>query len=122
MCGPRARTNFPYNANESQSTSAKLFSANLMAKLQKCHMTSLEMAKKPVQNGINRTEHIISSQRGNRVKRENEHESPSEYSSSSGSSIKGQELKCLEEDHIDQMIQELLDYDHSVDFCPVMDN
>ncbi|GJR61180.1 ethylene-responsive transcription factor ERF003-like protein [Tanacetum coccineum] len=48
MCGARARTNFPYDAQGSQSASSKLLSATLRAKLHKCHMTSLEVAKKRV--------------------------------------------------------------------------
>ncbi|GAY31840.1 hypothetical protein CUMW_280700 [Citrus unshiu] len=46
MCGPKARTNFPYNPNESQSSSSKLLSATLAAKLHKCHMASLQATKK----------------------------------------------------------------------------
>ncbi|XP_068649368.1 ethylene-responsive transcription factor ERF003-like [Aristolochia californica] len=37
MCGPRARTNFPYDANTDNS---RILSATLRAKLQKCCMAS----------------------------------------------------------------------------------
>ncbi|KAL6497101.1 hypothetical protein OROGR_029030 [Orobanche gracilis] len=46
ICGPTARTNFTYDADEAQSPSSKILSAALMAKLQKCHVASLKMAKK----------------------------------------------------------------------------
>lgn len=46
MCGARARTNFTDNASESQSSPSKLLSATLRAKLQKCHIASLEMSRK----------------------------------------------------------------------------
>ncbi|GKB74995.1 ethylene-responsive transcription factor ERF003-like protein, partial [Tanacetum coccineum] len=49
MCGPRARTNFPYNPNMSQSSSSKLLSATLTAKLHRCYMASLQMSKPSVQ-------------------------------------------------------------------------
>lgn len=47
MCGPRARTNFPYNPNapHSSSSSSKLLSATLTAKLHKCYMASLQITK-----------------------------------------------------------------------------
>ncbi|XP_051115865.1 ethylene-responsive transcription factor ERF003 [Andrographis paniculata] len=43
MCGPRARTNFPYNPHDPPSAAARLLSATLMAKLHKCHMASLAL-------------------------------------------------------------------------------
>ncbi|KAG4949727.1 hypothetical protein JHK86_042966 [Glycine max] len=45
MCGTRARTNFPYNPNASQSSSSKLLSATLTAKLHRCYMASLQMTR-----------------------------------------------------------------------------
>lgn len=47
MCGPRARTNFPYsyNASLSRSSSSRLLSANLTAKLNRCYMASLQLTK-----------------------------------------------------------------------------
>ncbi|XP_057787879.1 ethylene-responsive transcription factor ERF003-like [Salvia miltiorrhiza] len=43
MCGSRARTNF----SSSSSSSTKLLSPTLMAKLHKCHITSLSKPNKP---------------------------------------------------------------------------
>ncbi|RWR91088.1 ethylene-responsive transcription factor ERF003-like protein [Cinnamomum micranthum f. kanehirae] len=44
MCGSRARTNFPYDPNVSHSTS-KFLSAALIAKLNRCHMASLQVSR-----------------------------------------------------------------------------
>ncbi|KAG2238735.1 hypothetical protein Bca52824_092037 [Brassica carinata] len=44
MC-VRARTNFPYNPNAVPSSSSKLLSATLTAKLHKCYMASLQLTK-----------------------------------------------------------------------------
>ncbi|CAL1376940.1 unnamed protein product [Linum trigynum] len=41
MCGPKARTNFPYSPAQAQSSSSRLLSGTLAAKLHKCHMASL---------------------------------------------------------------------------------
>ncbi|KAI3455259.1 hypothetical protein Pfo_011922 [Paulownia fortunei] len=118
MCGPRARTNFTYNANEPQSSSAKLLSATLMAKLQKCHMTSLKMAKKPVLNKLNEPEQAPGFDRGNAIDRKNGQMGANKYASESPTE-NGQQFKSLEDDHIEQMIQELLDYS-SIELCSVM--
>ncbi|KAK4485807.1 hypothetical protein RD792_008454 [Penstemon davidsonii] len=116
MCGPRARTNFAYNANEPRSSSAKLLSATLMAKLEKCHMTSLKMAKKPVVNKLNEPD------RGNHhdIEKQNNNEKACSDSFVSCESS-GQQFSCLEDDQIEQMIEELLDYS-SVELCSVMGN
>lgn len=107
MCGPRARTNFP---NGPQSS--KLLSATLMAKLHKCHMTSLKMAKKVP---------VFEPGQVSSFDRQNGGGGGANYSYGSSSEISGQEFKCLEDDHIEQMIQELLDYS-SVELCSVMEN
>lgn len=44
MCGPRARTNFPYDPNVSRSAS-KFLSAALIAKLNRCHLASLQVTR-----------------------------------------------------------------------------
>ncbi|KAL7139869.1 hypothetical protein ABFS83_09G082700 [Erythranthe nasuta] len=141
MCGPRARTNFTYNPHEPQSPSARLLSATLMAKLQKCHVASLKMAaakkqqppaaffssKPPTTNG--HQEHAPPSFDQNGANNNNinyevvmmntgDHRSNMNYSA--GEKYNG----SVEEDdeHIEQMIQELLDYG-SVELCSsFMDN
>ncbi|KAF5726266.1 protein PPLZ02-like [Tripterygium wilfordii] len=118
MCGPRARTNFPYNPNASQSSSSKLLSATLTEKLHKCYMASLQMTKQSVHEKPKKT--------------------PSSHNITSNViSVKGIEMgllplpdkgemavqvespqpfKLLEDDHIEQMIEELLDYG-SIELC-----
>ncbi|KAL2489535.1 Ethylene-responsive transcription factor ERF [Forsythia ovata] len=125
MCGSRARTNFPYNpnySNHSSSSSSKLLSATLTAKLHKCYMASLQLAAKqsmqelrpqiiPSRNTIPSSASAIKLENGNN------------YETSFWSAdyekkpmMQMQEIKPLEEDHIEQMIEELLDYG-SIEFC-----
>lgn len=124
MCGPKARTNFPYNPNEPHSSSSKLLSATLTAKLHKCHMASLslQMAKqKPPQKGPQmplrcndmpgtstgiadfrwpqRRHEELQWLEGNWVGKKGQFEVPEQ-----------QFEPVLADDHIEQMIQELLDY------------
>ncbi|KAK7255157.1 hypothetical protein RIF29_28561 [Crotalaria pallida] len=122
MCGPKARTNFPYNPNGSSqsSSSSKLLSATLTAKLHKCHMASLSLQtakqKQP------QKEPQASSQRSNALF------VPSNNNPIVGNNInwvgvedqvevsQQQFQPVLEDDHIEQMIQELLDYG-SIELC-----
>ncbi|KAG2381247.1 Ethylene-responsive transcription factor [Vigna angularis] len=138
MCGPKARTNFPYNPNEPHSSSSKLLSATLTAKLHKCHMASLslQMAKqKSPQNkdpqpseGSNpfASANVIvgsSAETGFRWT-ENRHEElrwlEGNWVSVAGQvEVSHQQFQpVLEDDHIEQMIQELLDYG-SIELCSV---
>ncbi|CAI9771468.1 unnamed protein product [Fraxinus pennsylvanica] len=124
MCGPRARTNFPYNPNYPNNSSSQLLSATLTAKLHKCYMASLQMAaKQSIQE--QRAPQIIPSRNapilGNAsaIKVEN----VSNYETSFWSDdyekkpmVPVQGIQPLEEDHIEQMIEELLDYG-SIEFC-----
>ncbi|KAK6120504.1 hypothetical protein DH2020_026672 [Rehmannia glutinosa] len=120
MCGPRARTNFTYNANEPQSSSAKLLSATLMAKLQKCHMASLKMAKKPVL--INKLHNEPEKLAPGFDRKNIDQKGGNNYVGCVGPAENGQQFnKSLEDDHIEQMIQELLDYS-SVELCSVMES
>ncbi|KAK6129567.1 hypothetical protein DH2020_036696 [Rehmannia glutinosa] len=126
MCGPRARTNFPYNPYNH----SKLLSTNLTAKLHKCYMASLHLItnqqdspKTPLPNisyptsinpaatalqetnllgvgvGVGLTPHSHHHQYPN-----NHWVNPQQF------------IKPLEEDHVDQMIQELLYYG-SIELC-----
>ncbi|KAJ4718583.1 Ethylene-responsive transcription factor [Melia azedarach] len=122
MCGPKARTNFPYNPNEPQSSSSKLLSATLAAKLHKCHMASLQGHKKstPKEQLQPHTQctplagkSIETNPRWPETKRvggETQVESPPTTTTTS------QQFKSLEDDHIEQMIEELLDYG-SIELC-----
>ncbi|KAG5618685.1 hypothetical protein H5410_018509 [Solanum commersonii] len=104
MCGPTARTNFPYDATES----TRFLSSALIAKLQKCHMTSLTaMSKRTEKTKLeDKKEKEISTKRGDGEERQSE-------------SASQQYMKSLEDEHIEQMIEELLDYG-SIEMCSVL--
>ncbi|CAA3017206.1 ethylene-responsive transcription factor ERF003-like [Olea europaea var. sylvestris] len=126
MCGPRARTNFPYNpnyANHPLSSSSKLLSATLTAKLHKCYMASLQMTMK--QSMQEQGPQVIPSRDpaiprnagAFKLESANNYEAnfwPADYEKKP--MVQVQEIKPLEEDHIEQMIEELLDYG-SIEFC-----
>ncbi|XP_022951696.1 ethylene-responsive transcription factor ERF003-like [Cucurbita moschata] len=99
MCGPRARTNFPFNANDSNSF--KLFSANLTAKLHRCYMASLHLTNPSPQ-----------------VTTENERVAAAVKKGQTEMAAH-QPFEALEEDDIEQMIEELIHYG-SVELCSVM--
>ncbi|XP_050218833.1 ethylene-responsive transcription factor ERF003 [Mercurialis annua] len=147
MCGPRARTNFPYNPNAPQSSTAKLLSATLTAKLHRCYMASLQMTKqaslyeqqqqqKPLTSHIN----VNGNGYGNGNTTGNGIVVKCEELGSTNLPEKGELLLIqeteanwvvkdeaesntqefimpLEEHHIDQMIEELLDHDGSLELC-----
>ncbi|XP_074375675.1 ethylene-responsive transcription factor ERF003 [Apium graveolens] len=118
MCGTRARTNFVYNANEFQSSTSKLLSATLRAKLQKCHMASLQMTRKSAARDADQeAQSPISDAAGDNIS------APRDNSVGCSNGDQGenvQQFTSLEDDHIEQMIQELLHYG-SVELCSVMD-
>ncbi|KAK8485215.1 hypothetical protein V6N13_003445 [Hibiscus sabdariffa] len=121
MCGQKARTNFPYNPNDPQSASSKLLSATLAAKLHKCHLAALQLAKTnaakescasqchpstPCSSGITIND------------TETDHQRQPENKWDGVESPVGSEQQFipLEDDDIDQMIEELLDYG-SIELC-----
>ncbi|XP_071708679.1 ethylene-responsive transcription factor ERF003-like [Rutidosis leptorrhynchoides] len=116
MCGPRARTNFQYNPNMSQSTSSKLLSATLTAKLNRCYMTSLKMSKPSIQQ----QQQMINQKRT----------CSTTYLGQSSPEMKPtvmmqpqvedeqQFFAKLEDQHIEQMIEELLHYG-SIELCSI---
>ncbi|XP_071711630.1 ethylene-responsive transcription factor ERF003-like [Rutidosis leptorrhynchoides] len=120
MCGKGARTNFAYNAEGSHSSSSKLLSTTLRAKLHKCHMSSLEITKKTVvckkeqetqqQSTCTETGEFMEDRGsfGNTVKWEGKIENVEHY-------------KSPEDEHIEQMIEELLDYG-TIEICSVLGN
>ncbi|RVW91539.1 Ethylene-responsive transcription factor ERF003 [Vitis vinifera] len=114
MCGPRARTNFTYNSDDSQSSSSKLLSATLTAKLQRCYMASPQGAKIPLATDFQQphyspnfgTVDVMAARNcqvgvGSPAKRRRQVQ---------GKWVGGEdeEFKVLEDDHIEQMIEELL--------------
>lgn len=129
MCGPRARTNFPYNPNASQSSSSKLLSATLTAKLHRCYMASLQLTKqslhepqKPPTSHVATTTSIAGkvgeSGQWSPEKRPVAVQQPEANWVVKKVQVDSntQQFKPLEDDHIQQMIEELLDYG-SIELC-----
>ncbi|TKY48025.1 regulation of transcription [Spatholobus suberectus] len=123
MCGPKARTNFAYNPSEPQSSSSKLLSATLTAKLHKCHMASLSLqmtkqkqTQREAQGSSNSGSNDIagtSADTGFRwpEKRHEEMQWLEGHWVGEESQVEvAEQQPVLEDDHIEQMIQELLDY------------
>ncbi|KAA8521633.1 hypothetical protein F0562_012306 [Nyssa sinensis] len=131
MSGPRARTNFPYNPNALQSSSSKLLSATLTAKLHKCYMASLQMTQKSIQEPQRvPSSHLVTKNsiagNVNEMATWSPEEKPMVFPQEPNWGFKKvqvestqQQFKPLEDDHIEQMIEELLDYG-SIELCSVM--
>ncbi|TKY74777.1 PPLZ02 protein [Spatholobus suberectus] len=132
MCGTRARTNFPYNPNASQSSSSKLLSATLTAKLHRCYMASLQMTRPSLPEPQRvASPNVITSASNFPVKsgeietmlpqkrQEEEQESEGNWVFKKVKVESAQQFKPLEEDHIEQMIEELLHYG-SIELCSVI--
>nr|GEW54796.1 ethylene-responsive transcription factor ERF003-like [Tanacetum cinerariifolium] len=140
MCGPRARTNFPYNQNMSQSSSSKLLSATLTAKLHRCYMASLQMSKPCVQQqqqimnqkrmgsrhvGDSSPEssepeckpRVVMQQQQPSVENNNVYHYQYQYQYQQQHHQQEQQFfETLEDHHIEQMIEELLHYG-SIELC-----
>ena len=131
MCGPRARTNFPYNPNASQSSSSKLLSATLTAKLHRCYMASLQLTKQSLHEPQKQPPSHVTAATSIAVKVEESGQwSPEKRPAAAAAeqqpeanwvmkkeSNNTQQFKPLEDDdHIQQMIEELLYYG-SMEFC-----
>ncbi|KAL6985197.1 hypothetical protein U1Q18_018575 [Sarracenia purpurea var. burkii] len=132
MCGPRTRTNFPYNPNSSPSP--KLLSATLTAKLHKCYMDSLQITKQSAPPDPRRVpapevgaaDRVVGNggEMGGWWPEKKPMVGPPTPQEVSWAAKKvqvesSQQFKLLEDDHIEQMIEELLDYG-SIELCPVL--
>ncbi|KAJ8538830.1 hypothetical protein K7X08_032299 [Anisodus acutangulus] len=117
MCGPRARTNFRYNPNMPQTSSSKLLSATLTAKLHKC------IAK----NSPQEQQHPRRLQSSSHVHTTTNAETKPQLLMPKSTILAQQQeaganwgvevvenppqfINTLEDHHIEQMIEELLDY------------
>ncbi|PKA59154.1 Ethylene-responsive transcription factor ERF003 [Apostasia shenzhenica] len=110
MCGPKAKTNFPFDPSIPPSSS-NLLSATLMAKLRRCHLSSLQ-ASQPGPRHLLAGEDLFRRKEAEEVVMRNEERKP----------VKGMDdtlkkFRDLEEDDIEKMIEELLDSDHCLEFC-----
>lgn len=140
MCGPKARTNFPFNPNDHMSHSSNLLSSALIAKLHKCNMASLQMTKKtapkeePLQEVVLQQQYVQSVTSSTSCIVENSGFSGFNWSEKreyggiqwgegnwvgeAGVQVENHDfIQPLEEDHIEQMIEELLDYGY-IELCP----
>ncbi|KAL4310888.1 hypothetical protein GQ457_01G047900 [Hibiscus cannabinus] len=120
MCGSKARTNFLYNPNDPQSSSSKLLSATLAAKLHKCHMTALQLPKaKAAKEAYASQCHPLTPDCGTTI---NDTETDYRWQPENKLDVVESPVKSehkfipLEDDDIDQMIEELLDHG-SIKLC-----
>ncbi|KVH90251.1 ethylene-responsive transcription factor ERF003-like [Cynara cardunculus var. scolymus] len=125
MCGPRARTNFPYNPSLSQSSSSKLLSATLTAKLHRCYMASLQMSKPSIQQQqqmMNQkrmdSTHVGESSPETKPTTMIQHQQPAMENNTVHHHHQQQFFETLEDHHIEQMIEELLHYG-SIELCSI---
>ncbi|XXG51919.1 hypothetical protein AAC387_Pa03g0379 [Persea americana] len=123
MCGPRARTNFPFNPNASPSSGSKFLSATLTAKLHRCHLASLQLTqpahKRPqtMASPINRNANSPSSDNIEECPKKPA-ERPDQPNWAMEVKLEDnqyQQLSPLEDDQVQQMIEELLDYSSSLE-------
>ncbi|XP_057958243.1 ethylene-responsive transcription factor ERF003-like [Malania oleifera] len=134
MCGPRARTNFPYNPNAPQTSSSKLLSATLTAKLHRCYMASLQMSKPSLEQQPQKVPppRVVAppgiGARSDEAcpwlpETKPQAPAPAQLQPEANwvvkvESMNAQQFKPLEDDHIEQMIEELLHYG-SIELCSV---
>ncbi|XP_050382757.1 ethylene-responsive transcription factor ERF003-like [Argentina anserina] len=145
MCGTKARTNFPFNPNDHTSHSSKLLSSALIAKLHKCNMVSLQMRENlqmrekpaPKEEPVHEVMPSVTSSASCIVDNSDfsgfgwsEKREYGGVQCSGGkwvdddTAIKVEHhdhhqefFQPLEEDHIEEMIEELLDYGY-IELCP----
>ncbi|KAL6212985.1 hypothetical protein ACLB2K_018200 [Fragaria x ananassa] len=137
MCGQRARTNFPYNPNASQSSASKLLSQTLTAKLHRCYMASLQVTKstslkQPSKHQLSFVDSknvgIVEDEKPSIQVPEKKPAVPEEQEEEPNwgfvnkvkveSTQDEESIEPLEDDHIEQMIDELLHYG-SIELCSV---
>lgn len=113
MCGAMAKTNFSHGPNGSSPAKCKYLSETLTAKLHRFNLLSVQAAQ-PTDSGT----------------QPRKPSSPSVSVANSSSASEGSfvevrpalveenvEVSCLEERHVEQMIEELLDSDLSMELC-----
>uniref|UniRef100_A0ACD5ZAR0 Uncharacterized protein n=1 Tax=Avena sativa TaxID=4498 RepID=A0ACD5ZAR0_AVESA len=117
MCGPRARTNFPPAAAVASSS---FLSAALVAKLHRFNLASVQAAQRQREAAASAAASAAAAAAamppGVVVG-----DAGSLSSSSSSSGAAGWGGRLLEEQHVEQMIEELLDSDFSMEICHQME-
>uniref|UniRef100_A0ACD5YY50 Uncharacterized protein n=1 Tax=Avena sativa TaxID=4498 RepID=A0ACD5YY50_AVESA len=110
MCGPRARTNFPPAAPVAAAAASSFLSAALVAKLHRFNLASVQAAQRQREAAASAAAAAAAMPLGSVLG-----DAGSLSSSSSGAVGWGGRL--LEEEHVEQMIEELLDSDFSMEIC-----
>lgn len=115
MCGAKARTNFRYHSNVMQSSNSKILSDNLTAKLQRCYLASLQIG---IQDSGEFSREISPPVCAGASSSVVEEIRPAAewVVRSVGIEREFGEVKMLEDEQIQQMIEELLFYG-SLEFC-----
>ncbi|XP_008808223.2 ethylene-responsive transcription factor ERF003-like [Phoenix dactylifera] len=128
MCGPRARTNFPFNPNASSSSNSKFLSAALTAKLHRFNLVSLQAAQPIAKDTPRRSSLSVSCSAASNRKSESidsdltknpalTMEQQTNWVVKEENDSREMQFTYLEEHHIEQMIEELLDSNLSVELC-----
>ncbi|KAL5211395.1 hypothetical protein ABZP36_022242 [Zizania latifolia] len=118
MCGPRARTNFPAEASASSSSAAAVaasssfLSAALVAKLHRFNLASLQAAQRQREAATAASSSAASAAMPNLGNAAAAAAAAAE--TTSGAEWSG---RFLEEQHVQQMIEELLDSNFSMEIC-----
>uniref|UniRef100_A0ACD5ZH81 Uncharacterized protein n=1 Tax=Avena sativa TaxID=4498 RepID=A0ACD5ZH81_AVESA len=112
MCGPRARTNFPPAAPAPVAASSFL-SAALVAKLHRFNLASVQAAQRQREAAAA----AAASAAAAAAMPPGVVGDAGSLSSSSSSGAVGWGGRLLEEQHVEQMIEELLDSDFSMEIC-----
>ncbi|KAJ8479931.1 hypothetical protein OPV22_023658 [Ensete ventricosum] len=119
VAGPRARTNFPFNPNSASSSSEiNYLSSALTAKLHRCNLASLEAARQPVVRNspaLKVSVSVVDQPKNKMTVAVEQQVDPHWIMKESGSDEVG--FSFLEEHQVEQMIEELLDSNLSVEFC-----
>ncbi|XP_010929116.1 ethylene-responsive transcription factor ERF003 [Elaeis guineensis] len=130
MCGPRARTNFPFNPNASPSSNSKFLSAALTAKLHHFNLVSLQATQPTAKDAPRRSPLSVSSRATNNRKSDSidkhttknpvvamEEQMETKRVVKEENDSREMQFTDLEEHHIEQMIEELLDSNLSMELC-----
>ncbi|KAG8060566.1 hypothetical protein GUJ93_ZPchr0002g24625 [Zizania palustris] len=116
MCGPRARTNFPADASASPSSvaavtaSSSFLSAALVAKLHRFNLASVQAAQRQREAATEASTAAASAAmpHGN---------AGADDDAGTTASVAEWSGRFLEEQHVQQMIEELLDSNFSMEIC-----
>ncbi|GJN22496.1 hypothetical protein PR202_gb10061 [Eleusine coracana subsp. coracana] len=105
MCGPRARTNFPLLLDASSSSSSSFLSAALVEKLHRFNLASVQAAQRQREAAAAASTAAATTTAA-----------PPQLAAETPPAA-GWGGRFLEEQHVEQMIEELLDSNFSMEIC-----